>query len=122
MVLLCLHADDISAWPLRRTVGPTDLEPTSVGPLWLGNDSWLGANGSANATLVVDDADVYCMAAISVLLGIMILITIIGKPWHTRPQSVRWARKWRKRPRGPRGSRGGRQRPGCAGTRMGGGR
>ena len=54
--------------------GGTELDP------WLDGDGegWLRSNASANSSLPGDDGDVYFMAAISVLLGIMILITIIG--------------------------------------------
>ncbi|KAE8746004.1 hypothetical protein FOCC_FOCC007262, partial [Frankliniella occidentalis] len=63
--------------PINCTAEDCDFMSGSVATLdWQGNETWLQGNVSGNATLA--DGDVYFMAAISVVLGIMILITIIG--------------------------------------------
>lgn len=46
---------------------------------WLDENTWMRGSNASNSSLPGNDGDVYIMAAISVLLGIMILITIIGK-------------------------------------------
>ncbi|KAK3932943.1 A-kinase anchor protein 12, partial [Frankliniella fusca] len=62
--------------PINCTAEDCDVISGSVASLdWYGNETWLQNNATGNATLA--EGDVYFMAAISVLLGIMILITII---------------------------------------------
>lgn len=49
------------------------------------NDTWRNISANASMPAMTEDSEVYFMAAISVVLGLMILITIIGEPRSITP-------------------------------------